>query len=59
MGRISKIGRTHFDGGLKVYHSGRRIHRIGPVRFLWGWVSNGTSAILRDKAIVDEWTPVR
>lgn len=57
--RISKIGKTRYAPEIKVYHSGRRIHALGPIRFLASWMSNGTSAILGNKALVEEWRPIR
>lgn len=57
--RVSRIGRTHFDTKLTVYHSGRRIHRLGVVRFYYSWIMNGLYVVFLDRAKDKEWTPVR
>ena len=57
--RISKIGRTHFDTRLTVYHSGRRLHRLGVLGFYYSWIVNGLYAVSAGKARDKEWTPVR
>ncbi len=57
--RIAKIGSTRFLSSLAAYHSGRRIHAYGTVKFLFVWIVNGVSVLVRDKAHVDEWPPVR
>ncbi|OGG57909.1 hypothetical protein A2853_03185 [Candidatus Kaiserbacteria bacterium RIFCSPHIGHO2_01_FULL_55_17] len=57
--RISKFGRTHFDTRLTVYHSGRRLHRLGIFRFYYTWILNGLYVVFADRARDKEWTPVR
>jgi glycosyltransferase involved in cell wall biosynthesis len=59
MGRLSKIGKTRFDPKLTVYHSGRRLHRLGVLGFYWSWISNGIGVVFFSKARDKEWTPVR
>lgn len=59
MKRISKIGRTHFDDALTVYHSGRRLHRLGVFRFYYTWIMNGLYVVFAGRAKDKEWTPVR
>lgn len=59
IGRLSKIGKTRFDLELTVYHSGRRLHRLGVLGFYWCWVSNGIGVVFFGKARDKEWTPVR
>ena len=57
--RLSKIGRTYFDPKLVVYHGARRAHRIGWARLWWIWTINTISVTLFDKAVADDWTPIR
>ncbi len=57
--RVSKIGRTHFDTKLTVYHSGRRLHRLGVLRFYYSWIVNGLYVVFADKARDKEWAPIR
>ncbi|MFA5744798.1 MAG: glycosyltransferase [Candidatus Paceibacterota bacterium] len=57
--RLSRIGRTVFDPSLMIYHGARRAHTLGWMRLWWIWVTNVTSFALFNKAIADDWTPVR
>jgi glycosyltransferase involved in cell wall biosynthesis len=57
--RLSKIGKTVFDPSLLVYHGARRPHAIGWARLWWIWIVNSISFVLFDKAIADDWTPIR
>ena len=57
--RLSKVGRTYFDPKLKVYHGARRAHRIGWARLWFIWTINTISVALFDKAIANDWTPIR
>ncbi len=57
--RLSKIGKTYFDSKLIVYHGARRAHKIGWARLWWIWTINTISVIIFNKAIADDWTPIR
>lgn len=57
--RLSRIGRTRFDGRLTVYHSGRRAHTVGWPRLLWQWFSNSVSVFMFRRSVSTEWTVVR
>ena len=57
--RLSKIGRTVFDSSLLVYHGARRPHAIGWARLWWVWTTNAISVALFNKAVADDWTPIR
>ena len=57
--RLSKIGRTYFDPRLLVFHGARRAHRIGWMRLWWIWTINTVSVALFNKAVADDWTPIR
>ncbi len=57
--RISYLGKTRFDTKLTVYHSGRRLHRLGIFGFYWSWIINGLYVVFLDRARDKEWKPVR
>ena len=57
--RLSNIGATIFDPSLMVYHDARRPHRIGWARLWWIWTTNTLSVALFNKAVADDWTPIR
>lgn len=57
--RLSRIGRTLWEGSLTVYHSGRRAHKIGWPKLLRTWVINSIWVVLFNKAHAEEWTIVR
>lgn len=57
--RLSKIGRTVFDPSLLIYHGARRAHAIGWLRLWYIWTINTISVAFFDKAIADDWTPIR
>lgn len=57
--RLSKIGRTVFDPSLLIYHGARRAHAIGWARLWYIWIVNTISVTLFDKAVADDWTPIR
>lgn len=57
--RLSKIGRTYFDPELGIFHASRRAHKIGWLR-LWSiWTLNTIHVAIFDKALSDDWKPVR
>ena len=57
--RLSKVGRTVYDPSLMVYHGSRRAHKIGWLRLWYIWIANTIWVTLFDRAIADDWTPVR
>ena len=57
--RLSKIGRTVFDPSLMIYHEARRAHALGWARLWWIWIINSISFSLFNKAVADDWTPIR
>lgn len=56
--RLAKIGKTKLPLDLKVYHTGRRAHKIGWPRLLWQWSSNTVSVFFFRKSD-DEWKEIR
>ncbi len=57
--RLSKIGRTHFEKSLKIYHTGRRAHTIGWPKLLSEWFANTVSMILFKRSASKEWKEIR
>ena len=57
--RLSQVGRTMLDPQLRVYHSGRRAHRLGWLKLLWVWTINTIWVALFDKAFAKEWRVIR
>ncbi len=57
--RLAKVGHVHYEKGLKVYHTGRRAHKIGWPKLLSLWMLNSLSMMLRGKAFVGEWKVIR
>lgn len=57
--RLAKIGKTRYTSLLASYHSGRRLHALGVIRFYAAWIFNGLNVLVFNKAYVDEWKPVR
>ncbi len=57
--RLSKIGKTFLAKDLTVFHTGRRIRKIGWPRLLWTWFKNTASIALLNKSVTKEWVPVR
>jgi glycosyltransferase involved in cell wall biosynthesis len=57
--RLAKIGRTHSEKTLTIYHSGRRAHAIGWPKLLWLWTRNTYSVIFFKKAVSKTWKDIR
>lgn len=57
--RLSQIGRTRFEHGLTVYHTGRRAHAVGWPKLIWEWFTNSTSVVLLKRSVSREWKEVR
>lgn len=57
--RLSRIGRTRFDGRLAVFHTGRRAHEIGWPTLLWQWFTNSLSVFFFRRSASREWEVVR
>ncbi len=58
-GRISKIGKVRYEKGLKVYHTGRRVHKVGWPKLLLQWNMNTIYMKLFGHAWTGEWKPIR
>lgn len=57
--RLSRMGRTVFDSSLMIYHGARRPHSLGWGRLWYIWIMNTISVMTRNKAVADDWTPIR
>lgn len=57
--RLAKTGKTRLLSNLTIYHSGRRVHKVGHLKLLFTWIRNGVWVTLFKKAFNDEWEPIR
>ncbi len=57
--RLSKIGRTYFYSGLTVFHTGRRIRKVGWPRLLTSWMLNNFYLWFFGRSFHSEWEEVR
>lgn len=57
--RLSRIGRTVYDPSLLVYHGARRAHALGWARLWYIWIMNTLSVAFCNRAVADDWTPIR
>ena len=57
--RLGKIGRTYFDWGLIIYHSGRRAHKIGWLRLLAQWAWNDFHVKFFNRSASKVWKEIR
>ncbi|MGW0158733.1 glycosyltransferase [Mycobacterium sp. NPDC003323] len=57
--RLSKIGKTRFENGLTVFHTGRRAHAVGWGKLVRDWGANSLSVFLFQKSVSKEWKEVR
>ena len=57
--RLRKLGRTHCERSLVIYHTGRRAHKIGWPKLLFQWFSNFISAAIFKKSTSSEWVDIR
>lgn len=57
--QLSKIGRTHFDNRLIIFHPNRRAHQIGWAKLLFIWTRDAIYRGLFDRSYSKDWKPVR
>lgn len=57
--RLSKFGRVRLDHKLKVFHTGRRAHKIGWPKLLSLWFLNTVWMMMFKRAYVKEWKVIR
>ncbi|MDB5239349.1 MAG: aglE 2 [Candidatus Parcubacteria bacterium] len=53
--RLSKVGRVRYEKGLKIYHTGRRVHKVGWPKLLWQWNMNTIFMALTGHAYSKSW----
>ncbi len=57
--RLSKRGKTRYDGSLCVLHTGRRGHAYGWPKLLSIWMLNAIAVGLTGRALAKVWKPLR
>lgn len=57
--RLSHIGHIGFLHKLKVFHSGRRAHKVGWPKLISIWIGNTLSMWTRGRAMSKEWSVIR
>lgn len=57
--RLSRSGRTLLPNNLTVYHTGRRIHKVGWPRIWTTWMIDGTSVLFFKRSRSKEWKVMR
>lgn len=57
--RLARAGKTHFDRRLTVYHTGRRIHKVGWPKILSLWILNGIFVPLFGRSFNSVWKEIR
>lgn len=57
--RISKIGKISLDSDLIVYHTGRRVHKVGWPKLLSLWFISTVTMIFGKKSAITEWEVIR
>ncbi len=57
--RLSKIGRTHINTALYVWHTSRRAKNMGWPKLLFLWLYNSLHIKLFKRAWSKEWNPIR
>ena len=57
--RLAKIGKTRLLSNLTIFHSGRRAHKVGHLKLLTIWITNGIWVTFFKKAFNEEWEPIR
>lgn len=57
--RLSRLGRTRFQGDLVVYHTGRRAHKVGWFKLFCLWNINAIRVFLFGRSVSKEWKEVR
>ena len=56
--RLAKIGKTHFERSLTVYHTGRRGHKLGWPKFV-GLLFLATLPVFIKRFFLKEWKEIR
>jgi glycosyltransferase involved in cell wall biosynthesis len=57
--RLAKIGRTEFFPSERVYHTGRRIRKVGWTKLWYQWLKNGLMVKFLNRSAFKEWDVIR
>lgn len=57
--RLSRIGRTHFEGRLTIFHLGRREHALGWPKLLAIWGLNALFVLFFKRSFSKQWKAIR
>lgn len=57
--RLAKVGKTRVITDQNVFHTGRRVHKVGHVKLLTIWITNMIWFLIFRRAWVKEWEPIR
>ena len=56
---VAKIARTEVFTDERIYHSGRRIHKVGWTKLGFTWIKNGIYVAIFRKSPYKEWDVIR
>ena len=57
--RLAKSGKTIFAKDLRIFHTGRRAHKIGWGKLWFTWIRDGIAVFFTKKSISTEWKEIR
>jgi glycosyltransferase involved in cell wall biosynthesis len=57
--RLARHGKTLFAKDLRVYHTGRRAHKVGWATLWFTWIRDGIAVFFFKKSVSAEWVEVR
>ncbi len=57
--RLSKMGKTILPKDLTIYHTGRRIHKLGWFHIWVAWMKDGLVVTFFNKSVSKEWKIIR
>ena len=57
--RLAKRGRTEIFFGERIYHTGRRIRKVGWASLWYLWIKNGLMVKFLNRSAVKEWDTIR
>jgi glycosyltransferase involved in cell wall biosynthesis len=56
--RLAKVGKTHFEKSLVIYHTGRRGHKLGWPKFVWMLILASLPVFIK-RFLLKEWKEIR
>lgn len=57
--RLRRVAKTRMIPSLTVFHTGRRVHKVGHLKLFSIWVFNGIWFFLFKKSLSKEWRQIR